>query len=199
MNVSKKGSGVAKFDGKALEGLIFFALLGGGWLYFSGRLDHLIEARQQSGLPAEEVAFIRIIQDARHRWHDAQNDIQREPIPNARNRALCNVPITVSEWTGPVGRVGTYLASELVSLSVVLVPNVTLRTEGDLQNEGSKIQRGTPPFDAASKLTAGQSVTFSGRFIKGDKTCLQETSLTDNGSLTGPEFEFIFTNVRPNL
>jgi hypothetical protein len=84
-------------------------------------------------------------------------------------------------------------------LSVVLVSNVTLRTEGDDQNAGSKIQRGTQLFNVVSNLAAGQSVTFSGRFIKGDKTCLLETSFTDNGSMTDPEFEFIFTNVRPNL
>jgi hypothetical protein len=189
---------VAKFNEKALEGLIFLALLGGGWLYFSGRLDHLIETRQQSRLPAEEVTFIRIIQDAKHRWKDAPNDIQREPMPNARNMALCDVPTSVSEWTGHVGGIGTYPSDEAF-LSVVLVSNVTLRTEGDDQNAGSKIQRGTQLFNVVSNLAAGQSVTFSGRFIKGDKTCLLETSFTDNGSMTDPEFEFIFTNVRPNL
>jgi len=189
---------VAKSDGKALQGLMFLVLLGGGWLYFSGRLDHLIEAHQQSALPADEAAFISINQDAKHRWQDALNDIQREPIPNARNMALCAVPVNVSEWTGHVGRVGTYLGSNQASLSVALVPNITLRTEGDLQNKGSKIQRGTRLFDAVSKLAAGQSVTFSGYFIKGDKTCLQETSLTNSGSLTDPEFQFVFRDIRPN-
>lgn len=190
---------MAKSDGKTLQGLVFLVLLGGGWLYFSGRLDHLIEAHQQSALPANEAAFASINQDAKHRWQNAPNDIQREPIPNARNVALCAVPMNISEWTGHVERIGTYLGSDEVSLSVTLVPNITLRTEGDLQNDGSKIQRRTHLFDAVSKLSAGQSVIFSGRFIKGDKTCLRETSLTNSGSLTDPEFQFIFRDIRPNL
>jgi hypothetical protein len=189
---------MAALDRKTLKGLILLAMLGGGWLYFSGRLDHLTEAHEQSEMPAEEVTFIRIVQDANRRWNDAPNDIQRESMPNARNKALCNIPMTVSEWTGRVDSIGTYLASDQVSFSVSPVPNITLRTEGDLQNAGSKIQRGTSLFDAVSQLRSGQSVTFSGHFIKGDGTCLNETSLTNNGSMTDPEFEFIFTNVRPS-
>jgi hypothetical protein len=104
--------------------------------------------------------------------------------------------MTVTGLNGSVDRVGTYLASEAVSLSVTLAPNVALRTEGDLQNEGSKIQRGTGLFDAVSKLAAGQAVTFSGRFIKGKKTCLNETSLTTSGGMTDPAFLFAFTEVR---
>ena len=51
------------------------------------------------------------------------------------------------------------------------------------------------PHERMSKLAPGQAVTFSGRFMKGEKTCLNETSLTTRGSMTDPEFLFVFTAV----
>jgi hypothetical protein len=38
-------------------------------------------------------------------------------------------------------------------------------------------------------------VVFSGHFIR-KAGCLVETSLTNNGSMTAPDFEFIFSAVR---
>lgn len=164
-------------------------------LWFIGSLS---TKSSGSNLPVDEENFISINQNAKLLWQQAPNEIQREPMRNARNASLCNAPMSVTDWAGHVQRVGTYMGKDgKGSLSVVIAPNITLRTEGDLQNEGSKIERGTPLFSAISGLSEGQSVIFSGRFIKGDKTCLSETSFTDKGSLTDPEFEFIFTNVRP--
>jgi hypothetical protein len=72
-----------------------------------------------------------------------------------------------------------------------------LSTEGDLGNEGSKIQRGTRLFDAVSGLSVGPAVIFSGRFVQHDN-CLIERSFTTRGSMTDPEFEFIFSSLKPD-
>jgi hypothetical protein len=179
-------------------GAIAIMLVAGGWLYFSGRLDPLIEAYQRAGLPADEVAFVATVQQAKQRWTDAPNDIQREGMVTARNNALCGMPANVSDWTGRIKRVGTYLALDKVALAVTLTPSITLRTEGDLQDAGTKVARGTPLFDSVATLAEGQQVRFSGNFLQGDKTCRVETSLTNNGSMTDPAFEFAFTKVEAN-
>jgi hypothetical protein len=184
-----------KFDEQALTGLIFVVLIGGGWLYFSGHLDSFIEAHQRSGLPPDQVAFIRMIDDARHRWQDAPNDIQREPMLGERDTALCRQPMNVTSWTGRVDHVGTYVFGSAASFTVNFASHITLGTEGDLDKQGTKIERGTPLFDVISKLAEGQAVTFSGHFISGYKSCLRETSITTGGSVTDPSFVFAFTEV----
>ena len=182
---------------KVIRAVTLLVLLGGGWLYFSGRVDSVIESYQARSLSLDEAIFVQIIQDAKHQWKDAPNDMQRMPMRAARDLALCSLHASVDEWVGTVADVNTYLfAEDLASFSVTLVPNTTLRTEGDLENLGSKIARGTTLFEAVSKLAPGQKVIFSGHFIKSDRPCLVETSLTDRGSMTDPGFLFTFTGVK---
>ena len=179
-----------------------------------------LTASAQAQMPADEMAFVATVQNAQNQWRAAAddikraaNDIQREAIdiqrqamPATRARQLCHTPLAIHNWIGQVKGIGiyTFLASKdgvlqgyqaPASLSVLIAPGVTLRTEGDLQNAGSKIERGTELFRSVSALTIGQAVVFSGHFIR-EADCLVETSLTTNGSMTAPAFEFIFSAVR---
>jgi len=44
-------------------------------------------------------------------------------------------------------------------------------------------------------LSRDQHILFSGSFFPSDADCVQETSLTQEGSMTDPEFLFHFTDV----
>ena len=88
------------------------------------------------------------------------------------------------------------MMSNDISFEVVISDYITLRTEGDLQEEGSKIIRGSKLFGEIENLAVGQKVMFSGVLFKGETTCLRETSLTNSGSITGPDFEIKFKDVK---
>jgi hypothetical protein len=147
-------------------------------------------------LPADEAAFIRVNADAAQRWDDAPNNIQREPMRAARDSSLCAMPSDVTAWSGTVQRVGTYITNE-ISFEVRIGSDITLRTEGEIMDDGSKIIRGTPLAQTVVTLREGQRVKFSGHFLRDEKGCLQEASFTDSGSLHNPEFLFAFTGVMP--
>jgi hypothetical protein len=170
-------------------------VFGAGYLYFSGSLNGLIDSHHRAGMPVDEADFVRINQEAKRAWEAAPNEIQQEPMRAARNTAVCSVPRSVTGWIGTVSYVGTYIGGKDGSINIQIDPKVTLRTEGDLANHGTKIHRGTELFDQISGLAKGQRVIFSGKFTKGEQTCLNETSLTDSGSVTDPEYEFAFTDI----
>jgi hypothetical protein len=180
-----------------------------------------LTAPAQAQMPADEMAFVATVQNAQNQWRKVTDDIKRETngiqreaseirrdaMPAARAAQLCLTPRAIHDWIGQVSRIDTYTFLALkdrapqtgyqapASLNVLIAPGVTLRTEGDLQNAGSKIERGTELFRSVSTLAIGQAVVFSGHFIR-EAGCLVETSLTDNGSMTEPDFEFIFSAVR---
>lgn len=168
----------------------------GAWEHISDRLGR---SRMTPTAQASQDAFLRVIADGRQEWRAAPNEIQREPLPAARATALCALPTTVTGWQGRVGHVGRYLGSRSISLSLTITgSDVTLRTEGDLQDLNTKIQPSTPLFDAVSQLGEGARVTFSGEFIPDAKTRHHETSLTNYGLMTAPTFLFRFTAVAPD-
>jgi hypothetical protein len=47
-------------------------------------------------------------------------------------------------------------------------------------------------FRQAVSLSKDQRIVFSGSFLPGDTDCVQETSLTQEGSMSDPEFQFLF-------
>jgi hypothetical protein len=53
----------------------------------------------------------------------------------------------------------------------------------------------TPLFNAISDLKEGISVKVSGQFVAGEQDYIGEQSLTENGSMTEPEFSVHFTKV----
>jgi uncharacterized protein YecT (DUF1311 family) len=81
-------------------------------------------------------------------------------------------------------------------LSVSIAPDILVKTwNNDLSDliDRTLIQPGTPLFEAASSMAAGQYVTFSGLLYRGsDGDCVKEASLTLKGKVTEPEFIFRF-------
>jgi hypothetical protein len=142
-------------------------------------------------LPTDEAAFVQINEAAAQRWDEAANSIQREAMRGERDSALCSMSKSVTRWTGTIERVGTYVTGE-ISLQVRIAPHIVLRTEGDLQDAGSKIARNTPLGSQVSTFEKGQRVAFSGQFLANARGCLDEASFTDSGSLHDPEFLFAF-------
>ncbi|BBU31228.1 hypothetical protein BTHE68_49620 [Burkholderia sp. THE68] len=144
--------------------------------------------------PKDEAALIAVVNHQAQRWDDAENDVQHESIGPARDTSLCNMPKEARNWSGTVERIDTYLANE-ARFEIRIAPNLTLGTNGELQDAGSKIQRGTRLFDSVAKLSRGQRVVFSGRFVPDSKGCLTGYGTAERGSAIAPKFVFAFDRV----
>jgi hypothetical protein len=59
------------------------------------------------------------------------------------------------------------------------------------------LEPGSAPHTQAVDLRPGQSVEFSGTFLAGDKDCFRESSITQRGSMSEPEWIFRFQTITP--
>jgi hypothetical protein len=58
------------------------------------------------------------------------------------------------------------------------------------------IAQDTELYQEVAELNRGTKVLFSGHFLAGDDDFVQEQSLTEEGSLTDPEFTVVFTSIK---
>jgi hypothetical protein len=58
------------------------------------------------------------------------------------------------------------------------------------------IPAGSTLYEQIARLSVGEKVIFSGTFA-GGKDFVEETSLTEEGSMNAPEFLFSFSGIRP--
>ncbi len=65
----------------------------------------------------------------------------------------------------------------------------------DFRVEASDIPHGSLLYNQVANLAQGDEVVFSGKFVSGDTDYIEESSLTEEGSMTAPEFPFTFTSI----
>jgi hypothetical protein len=151
-------------------------------------------------LPQDEATFVRIVSAAQEEAQSAQNDMQVGGVKSKRDRALCDSGLSyvVNDWVGKLERIDSNSDGKGV-LSVSIAPDILVKTwNNDLSDlvDRTLIQPGTPLFEAASAMSPGQYVTFSGLLFRGsDGDCAKEASLTLKGKVMEPEFIFRFDKI----
>lgn len=154
-------------------------------------------------LPTNQVALQAAVASAREAYEAASNDLAKGGVRPARGKAICAaVPKPeVEDWIGTVYDLTTNGDGWGV-LSVEIEGEIWLSTwNNSLSDIGadSLINPSSDLFGALAQLQEGQKVKFSGKFLsdsaKGD--CYSEKSMTMDGSISEPEFVFIFSKVAP--
>jgi hypothetical protein len=159
-----------------------------------------VPATPQVQPPADEASLIKVVESARQRSEGAANDMVRGGIKHERDIAICSIVKSgrVRGWLGTVSEIESNSDGKGV-LYVEIAEGVSLKTyNNDFSDMGDHtlIDPGTPLFAAASALSKGQNIQFSGHlFLTGSEDCLRELSLTLKGKLTEPEFLFKFESV----
>jgi hypothetical protein len=154
-------------------------------------------------LPSEESDLLSVLSVFRSRYEDAPNEFQKSTIRKERARELARIVPDHSavDWIGTVSRLQT--TSEGDGVLILKAYGNTWITIGTWNNSLSDLRSGTlipassPLYEQAANLFVGQIVKFSGRFGSSGLDFLQESSLTEAGSMNEPEFIFTFTSVEP--
>jgi hypothetical protein len=129
------------------------------------------------------------------------NDMAKGAARPARAKEICTAvrPGRVSGWIGTVETLSSNNDGKGV-LSVRVGPDVHVKTwNNSLSDIGDNtlIEPGSPIFQQATALTVGQTVRFSGTFLRSDADCIREASMTLVGSISSPEFVFRFSEIEP--
>ncbi|MGH7079249.1 MAG: peptidoglycan-binding protein [Acetobacteraceae bacterium] len=138
----------------------------------------------------------------------ANNPMARGVVRHDRASALCGAesPIeaakgVVSGWTGTIESLDTVGDGRGI-LSVRIAPHLTLSTDNNQLSESlasfkTLIPIGSAVYDAAMHLKPGQTIVFAGIFHLSGDDCMEEQSLTGDGSMAHPDFLFRFTSLAP--
>ena len=102
-------------------------------------------------------------------------------------------------WTGTVGKLSSNSDGNGV-LQVDIGDGIGVGTWNNAYfdiGDNTLIEASSPLFVQALRLSTGQRVGFSGRFLPSDTDCIRERSLTLDGSIQEPEFVFAFEAITP--
>lgn len=147
----------------------------------------------------EEAAFILVIDDARSEYNSGANDLIKGAARVHRREALCKVlkGVTARRWSGTVATLSSS-SSGLGVLVISIGHDIAIgTTNNDISNsfEPTLLDPSSNVFKQVAVLSVGQRVVFSGSFLPSHTDCVQEMSLTQQGSMTDPEFLFRFSSV----
>jgi hypothetical protein len=160
-----------------------------------------------NAIPPDEIAFVDAVTNAHQSYGRATTDFQKGATKPARAKAICSVLRTtqVSDWVGKVSTLSTNGDGKGV-LGIEIGPDIFVQTTNNALSDALAATLNQPPtliepessvFSSMGKLNEGTKVRFSGTFIRSDTDCVQETSMTMQGSMTSPEFLFRFSSVEP--
>lgn len=148
--------------------------------------------------PAQQTQFIEIANEARDNFANASNDLKAGAALSGRNDAMCQLLGSgqVAGWTGTV----TTLDSNGDGHGVVTIEIAPDTEMGTWNNAFSDIMDDTlvkpgPLLDKLLELEEGQNVRFSGSFRGAGGTCVNDSRLTQAGSVEDPSFIFRFADI----
>ncbi|WP_234186404.1 hypothetical protein [Shinella sp. NM-101] len=149
--------------------------------------------------PGNQLRFLRVVNDAMKAYHDAPNEMAKGSLRPKRKLAICdlNTKSTDGDWTGLIEKLSTNNDGEGV-LAIKIAPHIVVKTwNNSLSDIGrdTLLQPDSPVYAAAITLREGDMVKFTGTFFPDDIDCIDEASLTIDGSMTAPEFIIKFASL----
>jgi hypothetical protein len=152
----------------------------------------------QNLYPESEFQFISATNSA-HQQASAANDLQKEGIKKQRDTDICAVlsnKQNITKWYGSVSGISS--TSKGAAIEIKLPNGVVLETWNNVLSDivdNTIADKNSVIYKDIYNLSVGDTVIFSGSFVKNGKQCAEETSITTDGSLNSPEFLFKFSSI----
>jgi hypothetical protein len=151
-------------------------------------------------MPEEQRQFVTIVGSYEPQYKAAANELQKSALRTKRKSDLEKSSISkdVSGWVGVLS--GLETTSDGKAIITVQLQNspITLKTWNNGFSDsghGTLISHGSGMYDKLSKFKEGDFVRFSGSLFLDDKDYFRELSMTEEGSMTEPEFLFKFAEI----
>ncbi len=150
----------------------------------------------QASDTVDPSVFGSIVKEHRAEYAAGTTEIQMTRARIKRGQRLCELGSAQAvAWVGNVVEV-TSESDGNAGLVVDLGNDITLKSFGALFGAGTMKDPTSAVYETLISLNPGDTVEFSGQFQSEKKDCFRELSLTERGSMTEPEYEFDFVEVR---
>lgn len=155
--------------------------------------------------PPDEVAFCAAVSSAadgyKRETESGRNEIKLDMMRETRKRAIAAaLPVLqVKGWLATVQRIDTSGVDGAATVEMMLPCGAEIKTWNNSfsdAKEQTMVPKGTPLYRQLANVGKGQSVVIDGEFFEDEKDTVRETSITQRGSMTDPEFVFRFASVR---
>jgi hypothetical protein len=158
----------------------------------------------ESPMPDRQRQFIDVLDDFAARYSQAPNEMAQGALRPQRAKAICSLMNRDGEvrgWVGKVKKMSSNNEGKGV-IEISISPRASVKTWNNALSDigdHTLLEPGSLSHTQAVELRPGQSVEFSGTFPLGDKDCLRESSLTQRGSMSEPEWIFRFQTITPRM
>ena len=155
-------------------------------------------------IPQSQKAFIQTVSSFFDDYREAENELQKSSIKNKRTKKIKQLlkgNLSVTDWVGTISIMTTtmegnaHLALKLVGSQKIIVGTTNNEISDALLPEKTLISIDSDLYKRISSFSKGDVIKFSGHFLADEQNHLYESSLTENGSMLQPEFEFVFEKV----
>lgn len=152
------------------------------------------------GMPFDQEDFIIAVKKSRNSYTAANNDMAKGAAVSKRKQQICNAlrKLKVNNWIGNIEKLSSTRDGKGI-LVVQIEKDIRLRTHvTDWADSKDKtlIPTNSILFQSLANSRPGQQVFFSGSFFTNDRDCVEEKSLTMEGSIMSPEFLFKFSDIK---
>jgi hypothetical protein len=157
------------------------------------------EPEPVNSLPGKQRQFIQIVEDAAQKA-ESGNEFAVVKARKQRGRQICALmpALKATNWVGEVEDASTEMGGDSGVLSLRLTDDIAAGTWNNSLSDidaNTMISPSSSLYEKLGMLSAGDEVTFSGRFIRGPD-CLEEQSLVDENGVLTPDFSFKFSSVK---
>ena len=154
-----------------------------------------------SDVPGDQARFLEVVEEARRVYAAGRNEMEKGSARPQRARAICNVlrSLSANGWLGEIKTLSTNNDGRGI-LSIRIGKDIHVTTWNNAVSDistGTLISPNSALYEKVKAKRVGQRVAFVGTFFRGltDADCIQESSLTMQGSMTSPDFIFKFSDV----
>lgn len=153
-------------------------------------------------MPSDEKQFIDAVTSAHSAYDAAANEMAQGGTRAARRAAICQALQGSGAANGWIGSIKTLSSNGDGKgvLEISIGPDITIGTWNNALSDISDntlLDPNSDIFRSASAMKEGDAVMFSGSFIASETDCIEERSLTLEGSMQDPAFLIRFSSVSP--
>lgn len=152
-------------------------------------------------VPLRQYRFLKTVKSFYGPYQNARNELKKSALRNRRGKAVRAVlqGRVVRGWVGILTDMSTTGQGKAhVSIKLWGGKNIYVKTwnnEFSDISDKTLIRSGTPLYKSISNLSKGSFVVFSGRFVSNSRDYIRESSMTESGSMTEPEYLMRFSSI----
>lgn len=161
----------------------------------------------QAPAPAEQRQFHAMRKEVANAYNAAENDIGRSAAFAKGHEQTAEFfkkhNDTITSWTGTLAQLATSQGGDEAYCTIESRAGgfkVTYKTWNNSLSDagvGSVIKKGTKVYGQLASLKTGAPVVFSAQVVRDDLGKIKESSMTEAGNTSDPEFIVRFTSIAP--